>query len=73
CAFAIRQTGIRTVVFGISNNKVGGANSKFAVLADADFPAKFAPPEIRAGVLSEECENLFQDFQQVSQKGCRLS
>ena len=63
CAFAIRQTGICRVVFGISNPQVGGANSKFAVLIDADFPAKFAPPEICGLVLQPECETLWQEFQ----------
>jgi tRNA(adenine34) deaminase len=64
CSFAIRQTGISRVVFGISNNEVGGVNSKFAVLTDANFPAKFPPPEIQAGILAEDCENLWRDFQQ---------
>jgi len=61
CAFAIRQTGIGTVVFGMSNDQVGGTNSKFAVLSDADFPAKFPPPEIRMNILLEECEKLWQE------------
>ena len=43
CSFAIRQTGISRVVFGISNNRVGGMNSKFAVLTDAGFPANSRP------------------------------
>jgi len=50
CAFAIRQTGIGAVVFGISNSEVGGANSTFKILTDSEFPAKFAPPEIRTGI-----------------------
>ncbi len=58
CAFAIRQTGISRVIFGIANGKVGGANSKFQVLTDTNFPAKFPAPEIRFGILSEECERL---------------
>ena len=58
CTFAIRQTGIGAVVFGISNGEVGGANSKFPVLTDAEFPAKYAPPEIRTGILLQECEYL---------------
>ena len=65
CAFAIRQTGIRKVVFGLSNSDVGGATSKFPVLTDSGFPAKHAPPEIRAGVLRAECENLLREFQAV--------
>ena len=47
CAFAIRQTGISTVVFTSPNSQVGGANSIFKVLTDPKFPAKFAPPQIR--------------------------
>ena len=63
CAFAIRQTGISTIIFGLSNARVGGANSIFAVLTNPAFPAKFAPPEIRTGILSAECEKLWQEFQ----------
>ncbi|HVE57987.1 MAG TPA: nucleoside deaminase [Pyrinomonadaceae bacterium] len=62
CAFAIRQTGIREVVFGLSNSDVGGATSKFPVLTDSDFPAKHDPPEIRAGVLRAECKQLLREF-----------
>ena len=62
CAFAIRQTGISVVVLGISNSEVGGANSKFPVLTDSNFPAKFAPPQIRKGILSEECEYLASEI-----------
>ena len=68
CAFAIRQTGIREVVFALSNSQVGGATSKFSVLTNSEFPAKYAPPEVRAGVLLAECESLqrkFSDLQKV--------
>lgn len=61
CAFAIRQTGVGTVVFGMPNNQVGGTNSRFAVLSDSNFPAKFPPPEIRMNILPEECEKLWQE------------
>lgn len=37
CAFAIRQTGIKRVIFGISNNKVGGASSNFANFKRCQF------------------------------------
>ena len=66
CAFAIRQTGIGAVVFGISNVQVGGANSICKILTDSKFPAKFAPPEIRSGISLAECENLRRDFQQLN-------
>jgi tRNA(Arg) A34 adenosine deaminase TadA len=64
CSFVIQQTGITRVVLGISSNEVGGSNSKFAVLTDASFHANFPPPEIQAGILAEDCENLWRDFQQ---------
>jgi tRNA(adenine34) deaminase len=65
CAFAIRQTGIRTVIFGLSNSDVGGATSKFPVLTDSGFPAKHNPPEIRAGILRAECEHLLREFREL--------
>jgi len=65
CAFAIRQSGISQVIFGISNAQVGGANSSYKVLTDSKFPAKYAPPEIRSGISLAECENLQLDFQQL--------
>ncbi|HEX8638637.1 MAG TPA: nucleoside deaminase [Pyrinomonadaceae bacterium] len=64
CSFAIRQTGIRQVVFSISNKQVGGMNSRFAVLTDELFPARFPAPQIQTGVLLEEGENLAEEFQQ---------
>ena len=62
CAFAIRQTGISTVIFGISNGEVGGASSKFPVLTDAGFSAKYATPQIRTGILLDECECLAREI-----------
>lgn len=68
CAFAIRQTGIGSLVFGMSNDQVGGVNSKFAVLSDQTFPAKFPPPEIRTNILTEECEKLWREFLELRSK-----
>lgn len=71
CAFAIRQTGVCAVVFGLSNSQVGGASSKYPVLTALDFPAKYSPPEIRAGILLAECESVqqeFSDLQKVKSK-----
>lgn len=62
CAFAIRQTGIQIVIFGISNSKVGGVNSKFPVLTDSEFPTKFPPPKIQTNILAKDCEILWRDF-----------
>lgn len=54
CAFAIRQAGISTIIFGLSNDKIGGANSKFPILTDAVFAAKYDPPVILSGFLTTE-------------------
>lgn len=53
CAFAIRQTGIGKVIFALTNSQVGGINSKFKILTDPKFPAKYAPPEIQMFLLPE--------------------
>ncbi len=65
CAFAIRQTGIGTVIYGITNAQVGGANSQFPVLTDPGFPAKYDPPRVRTGALVEECEQMWEDFKKT--------
>lgn len=65
CAYAIRQTGIGAVVFGIRNNRVGGANSKFRVLTDPEFTEKFPLPKIQTGVLLRGCETLWRQFEEL--------
>ena len=65
CAYAIRQTGIGAVVFGIGNNRVGGATSKFRLLIDSEFTEKFPPPKIKTGVLLCECKSLWRLFEEL--------
>jgi tRNA(adenine34) deaminase len=60
CAYAIRETRIAKVVFGLSSPVMGG-HSRWNILADpalsAAMPEVFAPPpEVRANVLSLEAE-----------------
>jgi tRNA(adenine34) deaminase len=60
CCYAIRETRIRRVVFGLSSPHMGGL-SKWNVLADNDLntamPEVFAPPpEIVAGFMAKEAE-----------------
>ena len=62
CSYAIRQTRIARVVFGLRNEKVGGLSSKFRVLVDDAL--KLPLPDIEAGVLHEECRLLAAEFQQ---------
>ena len=46
CSYAIRQTRIRRIVFGIRNEKIGGFSSHFKVLSDENL--KMPLPEIVA-------------------------
>jgi tRNA(adenine34) deaminase len=60
CCYAIRESRIRRVVFGLSSPHMGGV-SKWNVLADNDLnaamPEVFAPPpEIVAGFMAKEAE-----------------
>ncbi len=61
CAYAIRQTQIKRVVFGSRNEKVGGFSSEFKILLDDNL--KLPLPEIDAEVLREECDALLTEFQ----------
>jgi tRNA(Arg) A34 adenosine deaminase TadA len=55
CSFAIRQTGIVRVVYGIPAGHAGGVTSRYPVLTDGELGGCFPPPEIVAGVLADEC------------------
>jgi tRNA(adenine34) deaminase len=60
CSYAIRQTRIARVVFGLRNEKVGGLSPKFRVLVDQEL--KLPLPDIEAGVLHEECSLFSAEF-----------
>jgi tRNA(adenine34) deaminase len=60
CSYAIRETRIRRVVFGLSSPHMGGV-SKWNILVDTDIcsamPEVFAPPpEVISGYMAEEAE-----------------
>jgi tRNA(adenine34) deaminase len=60
CSYAIRETRIRRVVFGLSSPHMGGA-SKWNILGDTDIcsalPEVFAPPpEVISGYMAKEAE-----------------
>lgn len=60
CAYAIRESRIRRVVFGLSSPHMGGV-SRWNILGDTDIcsamPEVFAPPpEIVAGFMAQEAE-----------------
>ena len=66
CSYALRQTRIARVVFGLRNEKVGGLSSKFRVLVDDAL--KLPLPEIEVEVLHEECRLLLIEHQRENQR-----
>lgn len=66
CSYAIRQTRIARVVFGLRDEKVGGLSSKFRALVDDALNSPL--PEIEAGILHEECRLLLFEYQTKNQK-----
>jgi len=66
CCYAIRESRIRRVVFGLSSPHMGGL-SKWNVLADNDLnaamPDVFAPPpEIVTGYMAKEAEQALMEW-----------
>lgn len=55
CAFAIRETGIRSVVIGLPVPNIGGATSRHPILCDSEIAGWGPPPSLVWGVLAEEC------------------
>jgi tRNA(adenine34) deaminase len=69
CCYAIRESRIRRVVFGLSSPHMGGL-SKWNILADADLttamPEVFAPPpEIVSGYMAKEAEQALIEWNPV--------
>jgi tRNA(adenine34) deaminase len=59
CSYAIRQTGITRVVYGIRAGRAGGVTSKYPLLNDPELIGG-QPPEIVSGVLAQECLDVLQ-------------
>lgn len=58
CSYAIRATGISTVVVGTPVPHIGGITSRHQILTDDGIPAWACPPEVILGVLRDECATL---------------
>jgi len=58
CAYAIRATRVGRVVVGTDAGEVGALGSRYAILSDGSFGCWGPPPEVRTGVLEEECRAL---------------
>lgn len=59
CAGAIVGARVGTLIFGAWEPKTGACGSLFDVVRD---PAVLHRPQVRAGVLEEECQRLLTDF-----------
>ena len=55
CAYAIREAGVRLVVFGTATAGVGGVTSSHPILTDATITNWREPPEVIQGILLEAC------------------
>jgi tRNA(adenine34) deaminase len=69
CCYAIRESRIRRVVYGLTSPHMGGA-SKWNILGDTDIsnvmPEVFAPPpEIVAGYMAHEAEQALVDLNPI--------
>jgi tRNA(Arg) A34 adenosine deaminase TadA len=62
CSTAIRETGIRRVVFAARGPTTGGHSSPYPVLGYTGNPRWGPAPEVAAGVLEDRSEALFADL-----------
>lgn len=61
CAYAVRQTRIQRVVYGVKAGSLGGATGPYPLLVDAaSFPDR-EPPEVTIGVLAQECNRVLAE------------
>lgn len=63
CSYVIRHHQIKTIVFGVKSEYVGGFSSEFKILETENIPSWKSAPEIIEGVLEIECQNLIEKFQ----------
>jgi tRNA(adenine34) deaminase len=61
CSYAVRQTRIERVVYGVNTGSLGGASGPYPLLTDAPSFAGREPPSVTAGVLAQECEQLLEE------------
>ncbi len=61
CSYAVRQTRVQRVVYGVKTGSLGGVTGPLALLTDASSFAGREPPSVTAGVLAGECEQLLAE------------
>jgi len=55
CGYAIRRTGIASVVYGVPAGQAGACTSPYAILVDPNLEGWPQVPEVTGGVLADEC------------------
>lgn len=55
CSYAIRQSRISLVVYGVETPDVGGVTSVTPILTETNLAGWASPPAVVAGVLLKEC------------------
>ncbi len=63
CSYVIRHYQIKTIVYGIQSEYVGGASSEFKILKTKNVPNWNEIPEIIDGVLENKIINLSKAYQ----------
>lgn len=66
CAGAIVQARVDRVVYGARDPKAGAVESLYQVLSDGRLNHR---PEVRGGVLAEECGQILSDFFRMRREG----
>lgn len=61
CSYAIRRTKMSRVVYGAAAGAIGGHLGAWPVLTDTAAFTGLAVPEIQAGLLADECNNLLTE------------
>ena len=59
CAYAVRQTRIGRVVYGVNAGALGGATGPYPLLTDrVSVAGSNEPPAVTGGVLAEDCRKV---------------
>ena len=62
CSYVIRHHKLRTVIYGVPVDHVGGITSNLKVMLTTEVPKWGKPPVIIDHVLREECEQLANEY-----------
>ena len=58
CGYAIRRAAIARVVYGVATRHAGAVTSAYRILADTSLQGWPAVPDVIAGVLEADCEDM---------------